>query len=173
MSRSLTPLEIELVRMLQGDIPLVSRPFLPVAQKLGISEKEVLGHIQRLQREGIIRRFGAALRHREAGITANAMIVWQLPREKLAAAGEKLASFPEVTHCYQRRPHPQWPYNLYAVVHCRTREACRTLAARLAAAIGCNNYRLLFSTDELKKESMRYFIQGTFEDESWQGGEKR
>ncbi|WP_258360555.1 Lrp/AsnC family transcriptional regulator [Moorella sulfitireducens] len=158
MPRPLTDLEKELVRQLQGDIPLVSRPFLPVAEKLGISEAEVLEHIRHLRAEGIIRRFGAALRHREAGITANAMVVWQLPPEELKRAGEKLATFPEVTHCYQRRQHPDWPYNLYAVIHCRTREACEKLAARLAAAIGHNNYHLVFSTEELKKESMQYFI---------------
>ncbi|MDN5344478.1 MAG: siroheme decarboxylase [Clostridia bacterium] len=159
MPRPLTDLEKELVRLLQGDIPLVPRPFLPVARKLGLSEAEVLDHIRRLQAEGIIRRFGAALRHREAGITANAMVVWLLPPGELTKAGEKLAAFPEVTHCYQRRQQPGWPYNLYAVIHCRSREACENLAARLAAAIGHANYRLIFSTAELKKESMRYFIQ--------------
>ncbi|WP_406676119.1 Lrp/AsnC family transcriptional regulator [Moorella sp. ACPs] len=161
MPRPLTDLEKELVRQLQGDIPLVSRPFLAVAQRLGLSEAEVLEHIRRLQADGIIRRFGAALRHREAGIIANAMVVWQLPQEDLKRAGEKLATFPEVTHCYQRRQRPEWPFNLYAVIHCRTREACQELASRLAAAIGHNNYRIIFSTAELKKESMRYFIQET------------
>ncbi len=159
LPRPLTNLEKELVRLLQGDIPLVANPFLAVAQKLNLSEAEVLAHIHRLQEEGIIRRFGAALRHREAGITANAMVVWQLPPEELKSAGEKLAAFPEVTHCYQRRQRPEWPYNLYAVIHCRTRKACEQLAARLAVTIGHNNYRLIYSTAELKKESMQYFIQ--------------
>jgi len=159
LSRPLTDLEKELVRLLQGDIPLTSRPFLPAAQKLGLSEREVLEYVRRFQAEGIIRRFGAALRHREAGITANVMIVWQQPPEELKQAGEKLAAFPEVTHCYQRQPQPQWPYNFYAVIHCRTREACEKMADRLATAIGYNNYRLLFSTAELKKESMRYYIE--------------
>ncbi|GFN23581.1 MAG: Lrp/AsnC family transcriptional regulator [Thermoanaerobacteraceae bacterium] len=157
MEGPFSELEKNIVRFFQGDIPLEPRPFERAARELGISEDEVLDYLRRWQREGIIRRFGAALRHREAGIEANAMIVWQVPSEQIQAAGSRLASFPEVTHCYQRRTAPGWPYNLFAMVHGATRKECEALARRLAAAIDNYNYRILFSTAELKKESMRYF----------------
>ncbi|MGI9952952.1 Lrp/AsnC family transcriptional regulator [Moorellaceae bacterium AZ2] len=158
MQGPFSELEKNIVRLFQGDIPLEPRPFKKAARELGISEDEVLEYLRRWQKEGIIRRFGAALRHREAGITANAMIVWQVPAEQIQTAGRKLASFPEVTHCYQRRTAPGWLYNLFAMVHGPSREECEVLARKLARAIDNYNYRILFSTAELKKESMRYFL---------------
>ncbi|MDK2821240.1 MAG: siroheme decarboxylase [Clostridia bacterium] len=160
MSRSLTNLEKELVRIFQEDLPLVPRPFLQIAEKLNLTEDEVIDYIRRFKEEGIIRRFGVALRHWEAGITANAMIVWQIPIDKVKEVGKKLASFPEVTHCYQRPQQPDWPYNLYTMIHRSNREDCEKLAAKLASAVDQHNYRLIFSTKELKKESMKYFVEG-------------
>ncbi|MDN5347794.1 MAG: siroheme decarboxylase [Clostridia bacterium] len=157
MAREITELEKKLIRRLQGDIPLERRPFQKIAAELGLKEEEVLQTIRRWQQEGIVRRFGAALRHREAGIMGNAMIVWQVPEERLEEVGRKLASFPEVTHCYQRRTLPGWPYNLFTMIHGRDRQVCINMARRLAEAVGIETYELVFSTAELKKTSMRYF----------------
>ncbi|MDN5327281.1 MAG: siroheme decarboxylase [Moorella sp. (in: firmicutes)] len=159
MPRRLSEVEKNIVRLFQGDLPLEPYPFRLAARELGLGEEELLARLKALQREGIMRRFGAALRHRKAGLVANAMIVWQVPEAEVATAGRKLASFREVTHCYQRQTRPEWPYNLYAVVHGSNRQQCEVLARRLAAAIGHYNYRLLYSTAELKKESMRYFVE--------------
>lgn len=158
MQRPLSELEKKIVRFFQGDLPLEPHPFKKAAQELGLREEEVVEYLKGWKKTGIIRRFGAALRHREAGIVANAMIVWQVPEEQLEAAGQKLASFTEVTHCYQRKTRPGWPYNLFAMVHGRNREECEVLARKLAQAIDNHNYKLIFSTAELKKESMRYFM---------------
>lgn len=158
MQRPLSELEKKIVRFFQGDLPLEPRPFKKAARQLGMREEEILEYLKGWQKEGIIRRFGAALRHREAGIVANAMIVWQVPEEQLEAVGQKLASFAEVTHCYQRKTRPGWPYNLFAMIHGRNREECEVLARKLAEAIDNHNYKLIFSTAELKKESMRYFM---------------
>ncbi|MGI9861888.1 Lrp/AsnC family transcriptional regulator [Moorella naiadis] len=155
--RQLTELEKAIVRLFQGDLPLEPRPFHRAAAELGLSEEEVLACLKSLQQEGIMRRFGAALRHRQAGIVANAMVVWRVPEEQAVAAGQKLAAFKEVTHCYQRQSRPAWPYNLYAMIHGGDRRQCYLLAQRLATAINNHDYQLIFSTAELKKESMCYF----------------
>jgi len=157
--RKLSETEKNIVRFFQGDLPLEPRPFQKAAEILGLKEEEILAYLKAFQKEGLIRRFGAAIRHWQAGITANAMVVWRVPEEDVEAAGRKLASFKEVTHCYQRKTRPGWPYNLFAMIHGRTREECEALALKLAQAIGCYDYRVIFSTAELKKESMRYFME--------------
>jgi DNA-binding Lrp family transcriptional regulator len=97
------------------------------------------------------------VRHQDLGYVANAMVVWDAPDSEVEKAGRILAGCDEVTHCYKRSRNPKWPYNLYAMVHGQTREDCRQAAEKIARAAGLENYRLLFSTDELKKSSMRYF----------------
>ncbi len=155
----LNKLERALVRELQEGLPLVKRPFLEIAQKLKISEEEVLARVRDFMQRGIIRRFGAAVRHQDLGYVANAMVVWRVPDERVPEVGRIMSSFPEVTHCYERARDPQWPYNLYTVVHGQTEEQCREIAARLSAAAGINDYQVLFSTAELKKSSMKYFLE--------------
>ena len=153
-------LDRALIRELQKGLPLVSRPFQTIAQKLQISEAEVLARVQELIDRGVIRRFGAAVRHQDLGYVANAMVVWPVPDERVREAGRIMASFPGVTHCYERVRAPGWPYNLYTVIHGRTEEECRETAARIAAAAGVDDYQILFSTAELKKSSMKYFVEG-------------
>jgi len=156
----LNKLDRALIRELQKGLPLVSRPFQTIAQKLQISEAEVLARVQELIDRGVIRRFGAAVRHQDLGYVANAMVVWPVPDERVREAGRIMASFPGVTHCYERVRAPGWPYNLYTVIHGRTEEECRETAARIAAAAGVDDYQILFSTAELKKSSMKYFVEG-------------
>ncbi|MGB9802431.1 Lrp/AsnC family transcriptional regulator, partial [Desulfofundulus sp.] len=133
----LNQLEKDIIRTLQEGLPLVSRPFLVLAQKLGISEEELLSRVRDLVERGIIRRFGAAVRHQDLGYIFNAMVVWQVPEERIEEVGRLMASFDEVSHCYQRpaRP-PEWPYNLFTVVHGQTAQDCREIAARLSRASG-------------------------------------
>lgn len=154
----LTELDKAIIRELQGDLPIIPQPYTEIAERLGIAETELLEKISWMQEEGMIRRLGAAIRHREAGFTANAMIVWQVPLEDAEKIGQKLASFPEVTHCYERPSFPGWPYNLFTMVHGQSREECKEIARQLSEKVGVDNYRLLYSTQELKKSSMRYYI---------------
>ncbi|MHB1042745.1 MAG: siroheme decarboxylase subunit beta [Eubacteriales bacterium] len=149
--------EKAVIRELQKGLPFVSRPYLQVAQKLGMSETELIDIIKEMIERGMVRRFGAAVRHQDLGYVANAMVVWDVPDEKAAEVGMIMAAFDEVSHCYQRPRRPGWPYNIFTVVHGSTREECSVVAGRLAQASGVENYRLLFSTAELKKSSMRYF----------------
>lgn len=155
----ITELDIKIIKELQNNLPLVNRPFKIIAKKIGISEEKLIEKIKYLKKNGYIRRFGAALRHREMGIKANAMIVWKVPEEDCDRVGTIISSFDEVTHCYQRPEMPDWPYNLFAMVHFNTKEECYRMAQKITNAIGNYSYKLLFSTKELKKTSMKYFIE--------------
>lgn len=157
MLDKLTELEKRIIASIQGDIPVVPRPYQALAQELGVEEKAVLETLESLCQRGVIRRFGATLRHQKSGFGANAMIAWQVAEERIAAVGDIMASFREVSHCYRRNPTKSWPYNLYTMVHGTSEENCRRTAARMAAQAGVSNYSLLFSRRELKKTSMKYF----------------
>ncbi|MFZ7102358.1 MAG: Lrp/AsnC family transcriptional regulator [Peptococcaceae bacterium] len=154
-----SPLDKAIIRELQEDIPVVSRPYQVIARRLGITEEALLEKIKEFQQKGFIRRYGAALRHREMGLKANPMIVWKVPEEKVEEVGKKLASFPQVTHCYYRAMLPKLPYNVFSMIHGETKEECYQLAAEMAGLVGIENYDLLFSERELKKTSMKYFTE--------------
>lgn len=151
-------LEKRVVRQLQEGLPLVSRPFAVLAARLDISEDQLLQDIKAMKEKGIIRRFGATVRHQDLGFVHNAMVVWSVPEVRVEEVGRIFAGFNEVTHCYERSRAPGWPYNLFTMLHGKDEERCRDLAGRLALAAGVDCYRLLFSTAELKKSSMKYFL---------------
>ncbi len=149
--------EKEVVRQLQKGILAVPRPFAHMAEQTGISEGKVMEIISSLKERGYLKRICAVLRHQEAGYTANALAVWNVPDGQIESAGLFMAGLPEVTHCYQRARGPGWPYNLYAMLHGRSREDCARAAQKIASALNLDDYLLLFSTAELKKTSMPYF----------------
>ncbi|MEW6386443.1 MAG: Lrp/AsnC family transcriptional regulator [Thermodesulfobacteriota bacterium] len=157
----LSDLEKEVILLLQRDLKITPRPFLELAQRLGVAEEELLGAIQSLKDKGYIRRFGATLRHQLSGFGANALVAWIVPEEQLRATGEKLAGYRAVTHCYGRRSAPSWPYNLYTMIHGRTPEEIARMAAQMAQEIGISDYQILMSDVELKKTTMRYFREET------------
>ncbi len=146
-----------IIRQIQGDLPFSATPFEILARRLGIGEKEYLRRVRALKRRGLIRRFGAILRHEQAGYQGNAMAVWKVEEDRLETIARIMTSFPAVTHCYARPAPPEWPYNLYTMLHGRTPEHCRRLAKMISAKTGIAKYRLLFSKREHKKSSMRYF----------------
>ncbi|MBF0234846.1 MAG: Lrp/AsnC family transcriptional regulator [Desulfamplus sp.] len=153
----LTTLEKKIIASLQGNIPVTPRPFLELALEIGISEKAYLEVVESLNERGIIRRFGATLKHQNSGFKANAMVAWKVDEDRVQDVGKIMASFQEVTHCYRRNPAPTWPYNLYTMVHGPDEDSCHAIAARISKATGVNEYSLLFSRKELKKTSMSYF----------------
>jgi siroheme decarboxylase len=156
----LSDLENRVILALQRDLEIKPRPFKDLAQQLGVAEEEMLSAIRGLMARGYIRRFGATLRHQKSGYEANALVAWAVPEGEVKSIGEKLAGLRVVTHCYARRPAPSWPYNLYTMIHGRTREDCVNIAARMAAETGIQDFELLFSETELKKTTMRYFREG-------------
>ncbi|MFP3866777.1 MAG: Lrp/AsnC family transcriptional regulator [Desulfobacteraceae bacterium] len=153
----LTELEKRIIRALQIDLRVCAQPFLPVAQQLGLSETELMEAIRDLMARGYIRRFGATIRHRVSGFDANAMVAWAVPRQDINRVGKIMASFREVTHCYERQVTGKWPYNLFTMIHARTQPECQEIAQRMADLSGVKDYELLFSDAELKKTTMRYF----------------
>ena len=147
----------KVIRLIQGDLPLAPRPFAVLAEAVGISEETCIETVRDLKKRGILRRFGATLRHQEAGFSSNAMVAWHVPEQRVREVGETLAGFREVTHCYQRKSRENWPYNLYTMIHGSSREACLEIAARMSETAGVEDYDLLFSEKEFKKTSMQYF----------------
>jgi DNA-binding Lrp family transcriptional regulator len=147
--------DLALLKVAQEGIALTSRPYQALGEKLGMSEQEVVDRLISLEEEGIIRRFAATIGHRALGIVANAMIAWRASPDEVQKAGEILGSDDEVTHCYERAAFPDWPYNLYTMVHSRSREECLETARRLSQISGISEYRVLFSEKEYKKTSAR------------------
>jgi DNA-binding Lrp family transcriptional regulator len=155
-----TALERQIIQELQYDLPIIPQPYAFIATKLGIAESALLAVINQMLQKGMIRRIGAVLRHRRIGFKANALCVWQVPLERVAEVGEMFAELMMVTHCYERSTHPQWPYNLYTMVHALTRQECQFQIEAMSARSQIDNFRIFYSTQELKKVSMHYFAPG-------------
>ncbi len=155
----MTELEQRLIMELGDNFPIDSRPFAVIGRRLGITEEEVIARVKEFIDRGVIRRLSVALRQQHVGFTANAMIMWRVPPERIEEIGSKLASFPEVTHCYERETLPDWPYNLYTMVHRPHREECLAIAERLSRAVGIKDYKALFSKHELKRSNPQYFSE--------------
>ena len=148
---------IRTVRCIQEDLPLVERPFEAWAAALKVDEAVLLERIARWLNKGFIRRFAAVLNHRQVGFSANGMVVWHCPEGRIDECGIVLSSHAEVSHCYHRPAHVEWPYNLYAMIHGRSEDDCRMIADRLARAIRLPDFRILFSTREFKKIRLKLF----------------
>ena len=153
----LTELEKKIIASIQEDIPIISRPYLEISKKLKISEETLLKTLKDLCDRGVIRRFGATIRHQKSGFAANAMVAWIVDEKRIEKVGEKMSSFKEVSHCYRRNPTDEWPYNLYTMVHANNEDTCREIARTMSSKTRVENYKLLFSRRELKKTSMKYF----------------
>lgn len=148
----------EFIRELQKDLEVTPRPFDTLAKNLGITVDELFKKAIEYETMGVMRRFAAILRHRDAGFAANGMIVWMVPEDKIDEVGYKLASFAQVSHCYRRPVYPDWPFNLFSMIHARTIEAAKKIAIELSNFVGINEYKILFSSREFKKERVKYFV---------------
>jgi DNA-binding Lrp family transcriptional regulator len=149
--------EKDLVRAIDQQIPLVERPFAAVAEQLGQTEEWVLSTLRQWKEQGILRRIGAVLYHREAGLKNNAMCVWPVEPADQMRAGTCGASRPEVTHCYQRPRLDVFPFDLYAMIHTPSREQTEALFKNISESCGLSGGELFVSGREFKKSSMRYF----------------
>lgn len=158
-----------LVRLLQGDLPRSLAPFDDVVEEAGgkgcrLDVDEVIDKVRRWVDSGVIRRFGAVVRHRRLGFSHNAMGVWDIPDGQVELAGRIMASERMVSHCYARTRRPTWQPNVYSMIHGTSRESCEDCAghihARLReAGVDVQPARLLYSTREFKKRSMRYLCE--------------
>lgn len=162
--KQLNPQKIEItendkyfIRELQKDLKVIPEPFKEMAENLRITTTELFAKAKEYEKNGVMRRFAAILRHRDAGFSANGMVVWQVPDEKIDEIGYKLAAFPQVSHCYRRPVYPDWQFNLFSMIHARTLEAAEKIAVEMSEIVEIKDYRILFSSREFKKERVKYF----------------
>jgi len=148
----------EFIRELQKDLEVIPEPFKDLADNLGITTSELFAKAKQYEDIGIMRRFAAILRHRDVGFLANGMVVWNVPEDKIDEVGFKLAAFPQVSHCYRRPVYPDWRFNLFSMIHARTMDAAEKMAVEMSDKIGIQDYQILFSSREFKKERVKYFV---------------
>ena len=157
----MTPLDAidrRIVRATQAGLPLTPQPYAEIAAILDLTEAEVIDRIAAMQERGIIRRIAIAPHHYALGMTANGMSVWDVEDDRISALGARIGALPYVSHCYQRpRALPQWPYNLFAMLHGSGREEVEAKRREVAAILGdaCRGSDILYSTRILKKTGLR------------------
>lgn len=150
-------IDIEIIKLIQADLPVENRPYRDLAEKLDISEEEIIFRICRLKEEGIIRRIGAILRHQKAGFKVNAMVAWKVDESRADKIGNIMAGYDKVSHCYLRDVPEEFGYNLFTMIHaCSEEQLIRTVKDISNSTAVCN-YIILRSQKELKKSSMVYF----------------
>jgi len=154
----LDDLDRKIIEVTQSGLPLVSRPYDDVAKQTGITASDVIQRMKKMQANGIIRRIAAVPNHYALGYKANGMTVWDVPDDRINELGQKVGKLNFVSHCYHRtRFLPDWPFNLFAMVHAHTHSEARELMATIAELIGKDDrgHNILFSTKILKKTGLR------------------
>ncbi len=149
--------DIAVIRALQGDMPVISEPYAPAAEKLGMSQPDLLKHLQSMQERKLLRRVAAILFHRRAGFSANGMGVWKVPDERIMELGPKMAAFRGISHCYQRPTYADWPYSVFTMAHGRSKEECDAILDSIADETGIDGRATLYSSTEFKKIRLLYF----------------
>ncbi len=155
----ISDLDKKIIRLLQGEFPLVAEPYKALAEEIGITEEELLARIAAMRAEKKIRKVGAVLRHREVGFTSNALCVWDVPDARVDEVARHMAEHPRVSHCYDRNRAADWRYNLYTMIHGYSRDECEQIAAALAAETGIQDRCMLYTKHEWTKTSMKYFTE--------------
>jgi DNA-binding Lrp family transcriptional regulator len=154
---ALTPDDVETIRATQGPMPVVSEPYAPAADRLGVSQEDVLERLASLRERDGLRRVAAILYHRRAGFSANGMGVWKVPEADVLETGKRMAAFRGVSHCYQRPTYADWPYSVFTMAHGRSKEECDAILDAIAEATGITERATLYSSTEFKKVRMLYF----------------
>lgn len=147
-----------IIRATQAGLPLCAQPFHAVAAELGLGADEVMERLRRMLADGVLRRIAAVPDHYRLGYTANGMSVWDVPDDAIGRVGPAIGALAFVSHCYHRPRHPpDWPYNLFAMVHGRTRDAVEAGVAEIARRLGPldRGHEVLYSTRILKKTGLR------------------
>jgi DNA-binding Lrp family transcriptional regulator len=154
----LSPDDRLLINSIQQELPLAPAPYNGLAEKSGMDIALFLDRCRRLRERGVIWKFSASINYNQAGLTANALVCWNAPPDTIDNAGQRLASLKEVSHCYERRPAELWQYNLFAMIHSRSRKQCRQIIDKACNDTGLTEYELLYSTGELKKTRIHYEV---------------
>ena len=162
---NMTQLHHDIVKKAQYDIEMVSEPFKKIIDELNIDYDTFFSVLKELQEAGYMRRFASILNHRKAGFNANAMVVWDVDEAKGEEIGATAAAFSAVSHCYLRPKYPNWPYNLFTMVHGKTREETNGIIADMETEIESKSHRPLYSSREFKKVRIEYFTEA---DAAWE-----
>lgn len=166
---TLTAEHIAVIKALQKDITVTSEPYAEAISRLGMDYETFFSIAHELKDAGVMRRFATILNHRKAGFSANAMSVWSVPEEDGERIGQEMAEFSAVSHCYLRPKYPNWPYNLFAMVHAKTQEECDALIDEMAKESGLTEYGKLYSSVEFKKQRLVYFDEAF---EAWEDAQE-
>ena len=154
---ALTDEERMVLAAIQDGLPLEPEPYRVVGERTGLGEERVMALIRAMLADGKINRIGAVPNHYALGITANGMSVWDVPDQIASEVGRRLGERGEITHCYRRPRRPGWPYNLFGMVHARSRDDVIATVERIARDLDLARYPhdVLFSTRLLKKRGTR------------------
>ncbi len=142
------------LKRIPHNFPVTERPYKEMAEKIGVSEAELIGRLKGFLEDGTIRRIAAILYHRKARYTHNAMVVWSVDEEDVDRVGPIMASFPEVSHCYERETGGFWEYNLYTMIHGKGMGEIMDTVRRIAEQAGVVKYEVFLSRREFKKTSL-------------------
>jgi DNA-binding Lrp family transcriptional regulator len=153
----LEELDIAVIKALQGDLPVVPEPYAPTADELGISQEQLLAHLESMRERRALRRVAAILFHRRAGYSANGMGVWRVPEEQVLEFGPLMASFRGISHCYQRPTYEDWPYSVFTMAHGRSKDECDAILDSIEERTGIGERATLYSSTEFKKIRLLYF----------------
>jgi siroheme decarboxylase len=151
--------DIAVIRALQGDLPVISEPYVPAAAALGITVPELLAHLEGMQERRLLRRVAAILFHRRAGFSANGMGVWKVPDDRIMELGPQMAAYRGISHCYQRPTYKDWPYSVFTMAHGRSKEECDAILDSIATDTGIEERSTLYSSTEFKKIRLLYFTE--------------
>ncbi len=149
--------DVEVIRALQGDMPVIGEPYAPAAHTLGIPQGRLIEHLERMQERRLLRRVAAILFHRRAGFSANGMGVWRVPDERIIELGPRMAAFRGISHCYQRPTYEDWPYSVFTMAHGRSKAECDAILDSIAEQTGITERATLYSSTEFKKIRLLYF----------------
>ena len=151
-------LDKAVIRATQGDLPIVSEPYVDAARELGMPVDGLISHLEGMAERGLLRRVAAILFHRRAGFSANGMGVWKVPEDQVLEAGRRMAAFRGISHCYERPTYADWPYQLFTMAHGRSKEECDAILDAVRDEVGCIEDRAtLYSSTEFKKVRLLYF----------------
>jgi siroheme decarboxylase len=151
--------DIAVIKALQGDMPIVSEPYAPAAEQLGMAQEELLAHLEQMQERRLLRRVAAILFHRRAGFSANGMGVWKVPDDRVMELGPRMAAFRGISHCYQRPTYKDWPYSIFTMAHGRSKDECDAILESIADLTGICDRATLYSSTEFKKIRLLYFTE--------------
>ena len=151
--------DIAVIKALQGDMPIVSEPYAPAAEQLGMAQEDLLAHLEQMQERRLLRRVAAILFHRRAGFSANGMGVWKVPNDRVMELGPRMAAFRGISHCYQRPTYKDWPYSIFTMAHGRSKDECDAILDSIADLTGVDERATLYSSTEFKKIRLLYFTE--------------